>query len=589
METCPRAPKFLSFLPAILISATLFLTAPNLLAVWPYHWQIFFFSTGTAALLALGLCCFAPLRLTQTSFSLTFKTAAAVLTGIVLWQLLRHREYSISEAGRCFAYLSLPLFGCLYRKELETLMPWCAGLLWLFTCAVSVVQYFDNARICAGLPMNINWNAALITATMPFALLCAYRLCRNKTIFWSAAVFIGAISGFLFFQIDSDGAKLALAAALVLCAILSLPVLATRKKIFFGLISAALLGAVLILAVKKAEFQEYVRHDDRSYFYQTTPRMIAEKPWFGHGIASFEQAYLPYRSADYFTKTFCADRVNHPHNHLLFMAAGLGVAGLAAWLVLVLFPLFRFAIFRFRTESATMKIAFFSCVTLFLHAQLDLILYQEPTNLLALLLLGMIMNSAYPAAGETAKKLPKAVLTVLFAVGAILSATALERAAVKLLSSIEFRAAYRNQADGRHDAARKGFRAALEYEPDEPYAFLFPAIWEYCQANTDHPSRAEYSQRLNYALSLCERFDSLAVRDYSRINYLRGGILLNLGRFQEAEKYLLRDASLYPLDTLALRALRTLYLNTDRPYPAALVGEEMNRREALRREYGCGG
>jgi O-antigen ligase len=64
----------------------------------------------------------------------------------------------------------------------------------------------------------------------------------------------------------------------------------------------------------------------RLEMYSVTSKIIAEKPWTGHGIATFSSQYKKY------SKGLPSEGTRTPHNDYLFYAAEIGLIGLAALL-----------------------------------------------------------------------------------------------------------------------------------------------------------------------------------------------------------------------------------------------------------------
>ena len=68
--------------------------------------------------------------------------------------------------------------------------------------------------------------------------------------------------------------------------------------------------------------------------------MIAERPKLGFGAPSFEQEYIRFRTPEFYSMRHSAPRIDHPHNHLLYIAASFGILGLLCWLYLLLEPMY---------------------------------------------------------------------------------------------------------------------------------------------------------------------------------------------------------------------------------------------------------
>lgn len=555
-------------LPAGAVLTALFLIYPNRTLLFAPFWIVFFFSTGSVSLLALAFLILAPERTARTTAQLPFWMPGSLLVFLLISAFHVFRSAGscpLNEAMRSFSYVILPLFAFVFRKELLRLLPGFLSALWGVSALLSLLEYAQGHFVLAGLPMNKNWNASLILATAPFALWSAWRflLLKSRTAsFLAAAALIGGVSGFLLFQCRSAGAVLSLAGSLLISFLCSLRNTQIRKLAWTLLLLILLLGSAIALSLlKRGAFQNLSRRNDRMYFFLQTAKLIADSPAAGHGIFRFEQAFLPYRTQDHFSLAFSTDRVNHPHNHFLFLAAGNGLAGLSAYLLFLIFPMLLFAVKSFRREHPLLRICFFSCVLLFLHAQVDLILFQEPTNLLALLLAGLLWGSVFLRRTGISRTLPcRASRTHILAgglmqtAGGLLLALAFLMAGMNLYASVNFRKGERLYYAGHGREARRYYERALRAGAwDNQYEYLYPAIPVYF--TTD---RAD----LEYALSLCKRFDTLPVHDFAHINLYRGRVLMDLGRNTEAEIFLLRDAKLYPLDPRPLLALLEMFLKS---------------------------
>ena len=155
--------------------------------------------------------------------------------------------------------------------------------------------------------------------------------------------------------------------------------------------------------------------------------MIAERPKLGFGAPSFEQEYLRFRRPEFFSMRHASVRVDHPHNHPLYIAAGSGILGLICWLYLVLEPMF-FASKRIAGETWVWydipgntdegkpesegtrsniigfgefqncglddetRLSLLCLAGLLVHSQFDLVLFRWPTNLLAMIFLGLLLH-----------------------------------------------------------------------------------------------------------------------------------------------------------------------------------------------------
>ena len=545
-------------IPPLIFLVALFLIYPNRTVLFAPHWIIFSFSTASLSLFCAGACLFVPDRLRDLFRALPrwFKYAMlffALIAGLHAAKNIA--TYSLAEIARSFSYLTIPLFACLYRDELKRLLPWAMALLWLLTLGQSFVERFMlNTDVLAGLPMNRNWNATLILITTPFAVLVTFRWADS--IFKRFLFLLGIVlpSIYIFMICNSLAAYLALPGALFLFFLMN------RKhwKIFLIAGMALLLTGSAAFFLSKTylpAFRNFLEKEDRVVFYTAAVRMIADAPVSGYGIPSFEQEFIPYiRTPEYFQRTHAADKVNHPHNHLLFMAAGMGLAGLAMWLALWLVPVL---LLTFRKEpdpeeTVLDKLILFAWFVLSIHAMLDLVLFQEPTNILALVFTGWIWRRLFKPAA-TALETEGIRRTTLFrGCGYLLTGLALLMAACNLFSAVHFRMSHRLWLQGRQEESRKHIRQ-----------MLLTAHWD----NTNY-YLYQSAMRLppKEALEVLDLIQASATPDFGRIHLLRGQLLTQLAgqayQMQQPEQAIFfrkaareaffRDGDLYPLNIEAL-------------------------------------
>lgn len=330
-------------------------------------------------------------------------------------------------------------------------------------------------------------------------------------------------------------------------------------------------AAILLFPVFRAKIPDIMRND-RVFLYSQTLHMIADAPISGHGIPSFEQAFLPFRTADYFTLRHSAGRIDHPHNHLLFIAAGTGLAGLAAWLALMLVPMVLF-IRRFRESGIYEKACFAAFLLLFFHGQVDLILFKEPMNLIAFLTIGVIWSFLFPVREEISPA-KCAVMFLPAAAGLLLISGAAAMAAMNFYASVHFRAGERCFHAGDGDGARRHYRKCLAAAgADNSCYYRYPIA--------DKLSQSPLKEDRMTALTVLNDLERSAIPDYGHIHRIRGKLLLAENREAEGARELIRDAELYPLDPVPLIVLMGHYVVTGNSGSAAAVAEELNRRFGL--------
>lgn len=561
-------------IPPLIFLVALFLIYPNRTVLFAPHWIIFAFSTASLSLFCAGACLLVPDRLRKLFRALPrwFKYAMLFFALIACLHTAKNiTTYSLAEIARSFSYLTIPLFACLYRDELKRLLPWAMALLWLLTLGQSFVERFMlDTDVLAGIPMNRNWNASLILISMPFAILVTFR--RADSIFKRFLLLLGIVlpSVYVLMVCNSLAVYLALPGALYLFFLMN------RKhwKIFL-IASAALLltglTAFFLCRTYLPAFRNFLEKEDRVVFYTATVRMIADAPVSGYGLPSFEQEFIPYiRTPEYFLRTHAADMVNHPHNHLLFMAAGMGLAGLAMWLALWLVPVL---LLTFRKEpdpeeTVLDKLILFAWFVLSIHAMLDLVLFQEPTNILALVFTGWIWGRLFHSKQPETESEERAQ-SLFRGCGYLLTGLALLMAVCNLFSAVHFRMSHRLWLQGRQEESRKHIRQ-----------MLLTAHWD----NTNY-YLYQSAMRLppKEALEVLDRIATSATPDFGRIHLLRGRLMMTIqGQQRAAVESLFRDAELYPLHIEAFYDLWMYALFTQNQPVANLLAGEINHRLAQR-------
>lgn len=163
--------------------------------------------------------------------------------------------------------------------------------------------------------------------------LCVGRQGQTRNV-WFALFPLLLIQGFALFLSDSRSGWLAvLGGALFLL----WPLLATFRKsqvvkiVFFAIIAFILLGLYLYKPQSA---------NGRILIWKVTAEMIADKPFWGHGIGGFNREYMQYQ-ATYFEQhpesalQQYADNVAYPYNELLHIWADQGLIGLLLFLGLI--------------------------------------------------------------------------------------------------------------------------------------------------------------------------------------------------------------------------------------------------------------
>ena len=393
----------------ILLAAML--VCPGMLLCVP-SWSFRFFESGTVVLTAIGVALLFPQRVIAVRDHLPrgLIIAAGTLLAIGLWHGIRNMgRYNAAETGELFLTALFPFCICVFACEIRRLLPWFLTAFWLIDVILGFVQYYGLHWFLFGLPGNINWNAALLAVTAPFAILTAWKWCPSEEN-WSVnslwrigtAVFVIGITLWQIALTESRGTVLGILAAGALWLFLKSSH-RVRHIALFGVLTLTIIGSLwFAFFVPHDSLVEELSRDERVFLAGTTVNMIAERPNLGFGAPSFEQEYLRFRRPEFFSMRHAAVRVDHPHNHLLYIAAGSGILGLICWLYLVLEPMF-FAAKRFdapdfgdRSDELNpggeTQLSLLCLAGLLVHSQFDLVLFRWPTNLLAMIFLGLLIH-----------------------------------------------------------------------------------------------------------------------------------------------------------------------------------------------------
>ena len=212
-----------------------------------------------------------------------------------------------------------------------------------------------------------------ITQNVMMALLCVIAVQRSvmsagaaRKAAWGAVALLGGIS-ITHLSVGRTGF------VVLLAGLLTAALMGLRGRIRLGAIGAVVACCVLGLALSSTlqnRFElaiEQARHREtdiqvgvghRLFNYRTTPRLVAEKPWLGHGTGAYHVEIC--RVLD--QPQTCPTYSWHPHNQFLFLAADNGIVGAVLYLLLILY-LYRIA---GRSERAEARIPLGALATIFL-------------------------------------------------------------------------------------------------------------------------------------------------------------------------------------------------------------------------------
>lgn len=546
---------------ALLVCACLML--PGSLILLP-SWNVHWFGTGSVVLLAAGvLLCF-PDRLVCAVRSLPLRLLipGLILTLTGFWHISRHlSSYGPDDMGLCLLYTAVPLFGLTFRRELLRIIPPFMSVVWLVNIVNSAGAALQG-RFIVGFTSNINWNASLTFFSGALALYWIFTgPLRRAAWRFAAASFIVAGSLWLFVLTSCRALLLGVCFSIFVFLCKRVPEGKARRVFRLTvllLILAAAAGA--FFALRNPSVIRRLHSSDRTYFYLTVPRMILKASLFGYGAPSFEQEYLPYKTADYYRLEHCAVRTNHPHNDLLFVGAGFGLVGLLCWILILCGSLIPF----YRRSKGSLRdlpdLLFFLFLILLIHAQLDLVFFHIPLCFFAVLIPGILAEPAE----ENASVSPCGTCTRLSLrlCGIVFCAVSLFAAGV---NAAETEILYRARLDPSPEKTQRAFDLLMKLPrmTARPLYQLFFVDAEWTVRNPDK------------VLAAAAAIRKTAIPDYAHLNLIEAQALTAQERYAEAERLFLRECSLYPLQVIPLFMLRDMYARAGNAEGVQLVNARL--------------
>ncbi|MBR2365059.1 MAG: O-antigen ligase family protein [Lentisphaeria bacterium] len=322
--------------------------------------------------------------------------------------------YSYECIGNNLIFLFIPFFICVYKREAEKVLPYFLLILWGWNIIQMIIARYSYKLTFfwrTGISGNSNWSAAILAAATPFVVLLVYDYLRKKecskcccTILCGIPACIG-LGYFLYCR--SAACFLAVAAIGVFLFFCYLPV-RFRRIFFIAGIICFIAGCFLFIRFGVDRLAGRMAYDERTVLWEGTVNMIADHPLFGVGGQSFENAFVKYKPLELFLKKHVATRATHPHNQILYMFAVFGMLGGICWMILHFYPLTVTAARLWKREESSAILPYFAgAAVLTLHAMLDVVSVNWPTNIIELSLLGILWHrTLFIQMESTVKNIP---------------------------------------------------------------------------------------------------------------------------------------------------------------------------------------
>lgn len=537
----------------IFITALFFLYRP-IMAAGFFRWAgITVFTEGLFVFLAMGAILFRweTLRSSLRNTNLLVKICLAVLLGFGLLHWAVGRYYHPEFLGLSLYWGILPLFGLVYRNDLERKLPAVLGAFWL--CNVIVCIWVESATgEMFGLTGNWNWSAMLMLVTFPFALRCVPLDCKGRKLY---LILMWVVTLVLMRYLQSRAMVLSAAVAGAFWVFLKY----RKYRIPMAIAAVVLLIGAGFAAWKvfPERTQAFCDREIRIELWKGTVEMIKDCP-LGVGAASFENSFISYRSEKYFKNPHCAIRDNHPHNEILFLASTLGVSAALAFVILIVAALVG-AVKEYDAGMMSRKRLLFllSFIAILCSSMLDLTLHVWPLGILGLLYFGMF---AFPG-----KRVPEKVCDgPANRIGKTVFVLTLLMAAANLVGTFCWEAS--------HECIRR-----MNIPQAKNYAKTAHVLAPHFPNLVYRTANEMLSRDQGYALELAESFQETPWADYAHIHGLKSLLYAQKGDYLMAIEESLLEAEIFPLQ---IRPIVDVYYNYAR---SGHLDPEVSNR--LSREY----
>jgi len=303
-----------------------------------------------------------------------------------------------------------------------------------------------------------------------------------------------------------------------------------RAALVVGLVAAVAAAAWL----GRGALMQAARDDVRLPLWQSTLRLAVGHPLLGIGPGNFRREFVAFRQPAQMAKPTTANVTEHPHNELLNVWATGGVLLALAWAAAAVSLLAR------PRGGGSVSAAHFTAVILFGQSCFDLTLARSPTDLAALLCLGLAWHPFVDASAD--EGVPEAWPSRTWIAAAL--AVGLAAAGVWLGG----RAAISSWLLRQGAVAESRDEAAAAYE-----AHATAAKWSVGDPQPDYFAGIVAPRALRSPQLALRHFE--AVRnlepDFVHLNGEIGLALAQAGGHEPALPFFARDAALFPYDVIA--------------------------------------
>ncbi len=494
----------------------------------PHYEVLQLFTKATLAMTALAFCFFSIDRLLSflRSKKHFFIVALCLLS---LYHFLVLPTYNIESFFAESVWWTIPLFAAVYHREMIRFLPWGFLFIWFFNFGVSYREVVGK-HLFRGLSGNWNWHSCLIFMIVP--VITAAIWSRNNRLRQILAMLIVVLSILLIAQSEfSTGAIISFIAGI---GTISLALM--RKKLpnwaIPACLSAVAGGVIIFLCLYYSNMVNLPTGGIRGYLWRAGFSLIGDSPVTGIGTGTFANTYKLHIPPDYYLMNFAAPHHDHPHNNLIYIWSCFGFIGIIAWIGMLTVPIYRELKRSCRHPHWLVVTLLFGLLVVLFHSMVDLTMFVWPTNILGLLILGVLLGRIPHG------RIPVVHAKIKIIVGAV-AVFILVFAGFMLVSEFKSTAACRNGKVyldmNRPKEAYVSFLRSFQIQPNVESAYRLARISFY---DFKKPELA-----LKY-LSLLPR---LGADNYLHYNEIVGKICFMKRDYERARMFFVREVKNYPL------------------------------------------
>ena len=480
---------------------------------------------------------------------------------VALIQLVAEYHWRTSYLWSSLYWVAVPLFCAVNRRKVEKYLP-------LFMIILGVATIFQSFRElsrlapCHGIPGNYNWNAALITVTLPFLVYNIFSLRHRFLYFSGILIALGGI--FLLFYCESKAAFL----ALIISTVIILVIKYWQKwPWFFWLRAGAFLViiSILLLILFKGTIFNILKEDQRLFLWKGVFELIKQHLWIGCGPEFFESAYAPNIPVDYYLGKLVSIRHPHSHNHFFQFAATMGIPALIAWGSVIILTLAENLRMAAGKRKRKLKLYLFIFILLFVHSMLDVIVLSWPLGCIFLIVLGVLIGRAVEKSTFKEIRPKKGIILLCCLIGLGFAGLLCKYLYQNFVSSKHYRNARLMLDQKNYNSAFAEVEKSLAAKQTPQNTYMAGRIALY---------------RLKKPL-LCLKFldqlDALGIKNFDHNNQLRAKALAAAGRLPESLFYFAREQQNFPLSCVNLYYYRMVLRKLGRKAQADAVDRHLKR------------